>query len=306
MVGLVQQFTNFKLQFSDDDNKLESSPIKPEICTIAKLPDVVPNIPETIKEMSCSTTAKYNTEILPKCVLNSTTSNAINIKDQSDLTSSISEILPTAKVEKEEITTEALLNQLSEDIESSKDAAVAADLAAEVEVAPVSVEELPPKPPPRKSFDNSKPAYPADSPKPNILPDTPKGLHRGSIKKSFEFPETSAESNKMGSTQSIKSIDSNDYLVPVQIKHADQHLFDPEISSTPLQKYKMDHSETDSSINKSGVSYDVHKVSKESKVSPTNSIVKAMINKGKSAKKKSNLSASKYILYSGTFIMVVG
>ncbi|KAH1014052.1 hypothetical protein HUJ04_002948 [Dendroctonus ponderosae] len=273
---------------TEDDNKLESSPIKPEIYTIAKLPDVVPKIPETITEISSAITAKYNAEFLPKSVSNSTTSDANIIKDQNDLTSNISEVLPTTIEEKSEITNDELLNQLSEDIESSKDVTVTADLAAEV-----SVEELPPKPPPRKSFDTSKPAYPADSPKPTILPETPKGLQGSSIKKTFEFPDTSADSNKMGSTQSIKSIDSNDYLVPVQIKHVDQHLFDPDISSTPLQKYKMDHSETESSIYKSGVSYDVHKLSKESKVSPTNSIVKAMINKGKSAKKKSNLSAKR-------------
>lgn len=219
-----------------------------------KLPDVIPKIPETIIETSPITKEPPEDSIFNE---------------------------PKASVQSSELE-ESASGEIIKEIE----------VKPEEETVKVEKKEQPPKPPPRKFFETSKPAYPADSPKPIILADAPKIIQP---RRTFEFPET--DPKVLGSTQSIKSSDSSDYLVPVQVQtKTSKPQFESKVSSTPLTKYKMDYSEPDCGVFKGGcASYDVQKTSTEtSKVSPTNSIVKTKIQKGKSSKKKNNLIASEY------------
>lgn len=241
------------LNISDDEPvSLDSSTAPLAHSNSAKLPDVVPKIPETIIETSPITKEPPEDSIF----------NESKASAQEESASTSGEISKQIEIQPEE------------------------------ETVKVEKKEQPPKPPPRKFFETTKPAYPADSPKPIILADAPKTIQP---RRTFEFPET--DPKVLGSTQSIKSSDSSDYLVPVQVQtKAPKPQFEPKVSSTPLTKYKMDYSEPDCGLFKGGcASYDVQKTSTEtSKVSPTNSIVKAKIQKGKSSKKKNNLIASEY------------
>ncbi|XP_030757518.1 LOW QUALITY PROTEIN: uncharacterized protein LOC115883312 [Sitophilus oryzae] len=151
--------------------------------------------------------------------------------------------------------------------------------------------DLPPKPPPRKSIDSIKSVHLPESPKPAPpIPRTPKGV-QSTPKKTFDFPETNVDIKKMGSMQSIHSTDSNDYLVPIQVKQSfDLQRSFGKTSSTPKGRGEY---EGDAGSPLKSTPYDVYRHA-ESKVSPTNSIVKAMIsNKPRSAKKKNNLIAKR-------------
>lgn len=239
----------------DEPVSLDSSRTDP-LAHPNKLPDVIPKIPETIIE-----TSPISKEPPEDSIFNEPKASAQSSEFEESASTS-GEISKEIKVKPEEVTVK------------------------------MEKKEQPPKPPPRKFFETSKPAYPADSPKPIILADAPKIIQP---RRTFEFPET--DPKVLGSTQSIKSSDSSDYLVPVQVQtKASKPQLEPKVVSTPLTKYKMDHSEPDCGGFKGGcASYDVQKTSAEtSKVSPTNSIVKAKIQKGKSSKKKNNLIASEY------------
>lgn len=131
--------------------------------------------------------------------------------------------------------------------------------------------DLPPKPPPRTFgvIDVNKPAYPSDSPKPNLIdklkfeqPPYQKGNF-------FEFPDPKPQQQSW-------------YETPINIKppdspalHKDTSKFQPKLSSTPKSKESLADND---------------------KISPTNSIVRAMIysNKNKAVKKKNSITASRY------------
>ncbi|CAH1971610.1 unnamed protein product [Acanthoscelides obtectus] len=152
----------------------------------------------------------------------------------------------------------------------------------------VKISDVPPKPPPRNIVDISKPAYPADSPKPS-LPEVLKGGKNEPSKPVFEFPDTSPVENSLPTSIQVEihpkpHHDDKPPLTP--------RSFDPKSISTPVTKTKMGF-EADT-IYKASPNYEVQKISTESKVSPTNSIVKAMISgKGKSLKKKNNVMAKR-------------
>ena len=73
--------------------------------------------------------------------------------------------------------------------------------------------------------------------------------------------------------------------------------FEPKTVSTP--KGKDFSGENDGVGYKSSPSFEVQKSMSDSKISPTNSIVRAMIysNKNKSGKKKNTIAQSKYLFY---------
>ncbi|XP_076269271.1 connector enhancer of ksr isoform X2 [Rhynchophorus ferrugineus] len=235
---------------TEEDPTQDSPPIK-----IEKLPDVIPKIPESIIETSpvddknCFFPPEENQNTI------------IEINEVPEV------------IKKLENIPDEVIEQTSE---------------AKPEIRPAACDlDLPPKPPPRKSLDNLKPAYPADSPKPIVnIPEPPKTIQPAS-KKCLEFPETNVDLKKMGSMQSIRSTESNDYLVPIQVKQPFE-MPGKSFKSSPKAGFEVDGA----SVSKNISSHEVHRPH-ELKVSPTNSIVKAMIsNKGKS-KKKNNLIAKK-------------
>lgn len=146
-------------------------------------------------------------------------------------------------------------------------------------------DDLPPKPPPRTFgvVDLNKPAYPIDSPKPNISEKLKGDLPPKST--IFEFPETrntyTVESTVLRPPESPSLLKES----KIQAKY-----FEPKMASTP--KIKPESSEYEG--HKSIPSFDVQKNLSESKISPTNSIVRAMIysNKNKAGKKKNTITAS--------------
>ncbi|KAJ8946682.1 hypothetical protein NQ318_019997 [Aromia moschata] len=159
--------------------------------------------------------------------------------------------------------------------------------------------DVPPKPPPRNFIEVSKPAYPSDSPKPTNLVELSKSSTVPS-KSIFEFPDPKKSEHVRQS--SIHSIDmsqgSNKVTEQQTISGHDDKLppkfFDPKLVSTPIVKSKMDFSEADTLAYKITPSYEIQKSTSETKISPTNSIVKAMISsKTKSAKKKNTLTAKR-------------
>lgn len=106
--------------------------------------------------------------------------------------------------------------------------------------------------------------------------------------KHFEFPEI------------VKSTSNSAISRPPKSEHVTENnmkSFEPKMASTPTAKYeKMDFGENEANTIKSNTVIDSNKVG-ETKISPTNSVVRAMIytnkNKGGS-KKKNTLVASKY------------
>lgn len=110
--------------------------------------------------------------------------------------------------------------------------------------------------------------------------------------KHFEFPEIHKSANGSSSTRLPK------------IEHIHENIvktFEPKTASTPtLKNEKIDTYESEPSFAKLVNTSDYNKTSIESKISPTNSVVRAMIytskNKGGN-KKKNTLVASKYLFY---------
>jgi hypothetical protein len=158
-------------------------------------------------------------------------------------------------------------------------------------------EDLPPKPPPRTFgvVDLNKPAYPIDSPKPNISEKLKTDQSLPPKTTVFEFPETkpislySVESTIMVST-TTKPPESPALLKDngkMQSKH-----FEPKVASTPKTKTEL---ENEGMGYKSTPSFDSQKNMSDNKISPTNSIVRAMIysNKNKAGKKKNTITAKR-------------
>lgn len=164
--------------------------------------------------------------------------------------------------------------------------------------------DVPPKPPPRNFIEIPKPAYPADSPKPTNLVELTKSSTITSSKPIFEFPEPKrAEHVRQSSIHSIDlSHPTSKPIEQVKANHDDKlppKYFEPKLVSTPVSKSKLDFNETESTTYKATPSYEIQKSASDNKVSPTNSIVKAMISsKTKSSKKKNTLTASKYKCHS--------
>ncbi|XP_023021826.2 connector enhancer of ksr [Leptinotarsa decemlineata] len=184
---------------------------------------------------------------------------------------------------------------------------------AEVPVTEVHTIEVPPKPPPRNVLDIPKPIYPVDSPKP-VFAEISKGSRSETVpvKPVFDFSES----------KQIESI-STETLTPEPIlKNVPDDLltpkcFEPKMVSTPVTKNKMDFEgdfsskhlepksvstpvpkskidvDTDLVVHKAVPSYEIQKGTGDSKVSPTNSIVKAMISSKCKAKKKNTLTAKR-------------
>lgn len=149
-------------------------------------------------------------------------------------------------------------------------------------------DDLPPKPPPRTFgiIDLNKPAYPVDSPKP-VFGDKLK------IKNTvFEFPETNSLDDSGGKTMDSPSI------LKVQQPLEGKKCHDLKLVSTPKNS-TVGVGEGDGAVFKPSPTYELQKNMSESKISPTNSIVRAMIysNKSKGAKKKNNITASKFYNY---------
>ncbi|KAL3281327.1 hypothetical protein HHI36_004538 [Cryptolaemus montrouzieri] len=154
-------------------------------------------------------------------------------------------------------------------------------------------EVLPPKPPPRNfGIDANKPAYPADSPKPQNLLDlakqvqTPIGTPPRTPSRIFEFPETKTPQHisKDNQTETFKN-DARIYAEEKLTKH-----FEPKNVSTPIAKSRIDLPEHEPPSYKNSSMLEIHK---NEKVSPTNSIVKAMIYSNKSRPKRKNLVAKR-------------
>lgn len=147
--------------------------------------------------------------------------------------------------------------------------------------------DVPPKPPPRNFVDLPKPVYPTDSPKPQLI--TSKMTENASSKQFFEYPDA-----KTGSQISLAQENVEPFMISsgfLEEKPPSRN-FEPKVASTPVSKSKVDP-DAESLIYKSIPSYELQKSVVDKKVSPTNSIVKAMI-KSKSGKKKNSLIASEY------------
>ncbi|XP_049822493.1 uncharacterized protein LOC109594029 isoform X2 [Aethina tumida] len=175
-------------------------------------------------------------------------------------------------------------------------------------------EDLPPKPPPR-NLDVPKPAYPADSPKPQNLLDLAKSQQVTKLeqppKQIFDFPEPKTPDHKpdLSNTSLDLAIQQTGTIMGKLIyEEKPVKSFEPKIVSTPVTKAKMDFSEAETFQHKSNyevqkpltyetqksLNYELQKSYDAQKVSPTNSIVKAMISsKGKGAKKKNTLTAKR-------------
>ncbi|EFA03078.1 uncharacterized protein cnk [Tribolium castaneum] len=143
-------------------------------------------------------------------------------------------------------------------------------------------EDLPPKPPPRTFgvVDFNKPAYPIDSPKPNISEKLKGDLAAKSTV--FEYLDTKHTYSTEVTTVS-KPPES-----PALLKESNKlqnKFFEPKTASTPKK----------SDFGESVPSFEVPKNMSESKISPTNSIVRAMIysNKNKAGKKKNTITAKR-------------
>ncbi|RZC38913.1 uncharacterized protein BDFB_001973 [Asbolus verrucosus] len=161
-------------------------------------------------------------------------------------------------------------------------------------------EDLPPKPPPRTFgiVDLNKPAYPIDSPKPNISEKLKSDSSLPPKSTIFEFPDTKQHSlytvETTTITTTVKPPESpalpkmNAEGVKMQNKY-----FEPKLASTP--KSKTDFGESEGVGYKSVPSFEVQKSVSDSKISPTNSIVRAMIysNKNKAGKKKNTITAKR-------------
>nr|XP_022908105.1 uncharacterized protein LOC111419521 [Onthophagus taurus] len=151
-----------------------------------------------------------------------------------------------------------------------------------------NVVDVPPKPPPRTYYpDNYKPKYPIDSPKPPI--ETPKKRNkdipplpppRSDEKRITEITENEPILSKV--QEEIVKPD----IIENTPESCSRKIIESKASSIKRNKLEVEDGKITSPVVKS---------SSMSKVSPTNSIVRAMIypNKGKSAKKKNTLTARK-------------
>ena len=169
--------------------------------------------------------------------------------------------------------------------------------------------DVPPKPPPRMC-NQDKPKYPGNTPKPVIEPLKRNNHQHMTIRENFPLDSKKSEQTdqSFNLSGSKLSLNSSKYADDVYFK-SEEHpqgnegktvrKFEPKVASTPLMKVsKSDSFETDSRNNS------LSKGGHTMKVSPTNSIVRAMIysSKGKSGKKRNTLNASKLL---GQFFRIV-
>lgn len=158
--------------------------------------------------------------------------------------------------------------------------------------------EVPPKPPPRTcTLDNYKPKYPAESPKPKTVMktefqynlDSPKLVAETSVA-IVEKPPTELKRNK---SETVEKFYDN----------YDSKKFDPRCASTPISKqFRSDNFETETTHSIKTI--ESTKTS-DMKISPTNSVVRAMMysSKSKLVKKKNSIIASKlFIVVCGLFL----
>ncbi|XP_045470038.1 uncharacterized protein LOC123677516 isoform X2 [Harmonia axyridis] len=158
---------------------------------------------------------------------------------------------------------------------------------------------LPPKPPPRTFgiVDLHKPAYPADSPKPTSFIEMAKPVQPSvntpprAPPRIFEFPETKlhnlSQHNTLKEDNTETFIPRNDNKLFPEEKSGKQ--FEPKSVSTPLNKTRMEmHDHEPPSYKNSSML----EINKSDKVSPTNSMIRAMIY-SKSKPKRKNLIAKR-------------
>lgn len=147
------------------------------------------------------------------------------------------------------------------------------------------VVDVPPKPPPRTfGVEISKPAYPADSPKPANL-----------------LELTKNQTNIRNDTNNRQVFDFSDVKIqekPIDVVKDEKmpKFFEPKVASTPTTKAKMDFSDVESYKTTPTINtlYEMQKSTSDTKVSPTNSIVKGLMAGKNKAKKKNSLINSEY------------
>lgn len=191
-------------------------------------------------------------------------------------------IITTSKIIKYSAETSAI-NQKAPDIATDKLQAKASDTQPKVE-------DVPPKPPPRTFPVIEMPKREVEVPKSTIVAaDQSKGMHSELTVRHFEFPEVSKLENASPTVKSSRVEFTNDS----NVKN-----FDPKIASTPtLTSDKIDYDENDELVPVKPIGIiESNKVVGENKVSPTNSVVRAVIHTSKSKggnKKKNSVVASK-------------
>lgn len=150
-------------------------------------------------------------------------------------------------------------------------------------VSPIEIckeDDVPPKPPPRTfGVEISKPAYPADSPKPANLVELTKCQTNNRVevvpKQVFDFSDAKIQEKLIETVKEEKT----------------PKFFEPKVASTPTTKTKMDFSDTESYKPSPTITsmYEMQKSTSDSKVSPTNSIVKGLMTGKNKTKKKNSL-----------------
>ncbi|KAK9870665.1 hypothetical protein WA026_008227 [Henosepilachna vigintioctopunctata] len=160
---------------------------------------------------------------------------------------------------------------------------------------------LPPKPPPRNfgNIDANKPAYPADSPKPQNLLDLTKPAQNQLItpprthSRIFEFPETHNHHQTLsqgGSKENQFELSSHKTENRLHTEEKLVKQFEPKNVSTPIAKSRIELPDNEPPFYKNSSMLEINK---SDKVSPTNSIVRAMIYSNKGRPKKKNLVAKR-------------
>ncbi|CAH0556503.1 unnamed protein product [Brassicogethes aeneus] len=163
-------------------------------------------------------------------------------------------------------------------------------------------DDLPPKPPPR-NIDVQKPAYPADSPKPQNLLNLAKSqnprLDNFLENQVFEFPEPKTNSTNTGIQQTGMLIGK------LVCDEKPQKYFESKKVATPITKEKIIYNEINAPLPKNNLevqkpleeeksnNQDLSKSFETQKGSPTNSIVKIISTKSKYLKKKNSLVAKR-------------
>lgn len=220
---------------------------------------------------------------------------------------------PSAQVQNEE---EVIKYELGIPVVETINAAVTSNFSEYITVGvSPEIKDVPPKPPPRTcTLDNYKPRYPAESPKPVIdnfkrpfvYEANKSSIYDSAIDAQRVASDTYQASNYLDTKSAEKSNTRPESIVK---DYSEVHTygiydnydntkpkFEPKMVSTPISKhFKGEFSETD------GLPRTPYNESKsENKVSPTNSVVRAMIysSKNKAGKKKNSLVASKFDLIS--------
>lgn len=217
-------------------------------------------------------------------------------------------ITASSKTIKYELETKELIASSSKTLESCIDKSETETVTSETsELCSTTItSDVPPKPPPRN--------FPA-SPLSEILNqsiDTPKNTSEN-LMQQVKLAETAEQkSSSTWSDQNTQPPNSDNMLSHGNKKTSESvtqfqqnckdtenldKMLEPKVVSTPLAKQeKMDVSGVDTPVLKSVINIDTFKSTSEAKMSPTNSMVMAMIYSSKSksgTKKKNSLMASK-------------